>query len=111
MKAFELNEKLKEKLVLHYKAKQAITTHYPYGMTFMPERFFETIVYWDKDIDVKSIEKAIKEVEENIPFFNKYVYFDGPIYQESSGGPTMVWALFDKESNIEKGLDYLTPNP
>lgn len=110
MNAFELNEGLKEKLIQEYKAVKAISTLYPYGITFMPERFLETIVYWDKDIDTDNIENALNEIEKNIKIFNKYTYFDGPIYQESSQGPTMVWALFDKESNVEKGIDHLSPS-
>ena len=109
MKAFQLNEELKENLVLHYKATQAVTVHYPFGITFMPERFLETIVHWNKDIDTESIENALKDIEKKIPIFNRYAYFDGPIYQESTQGPTVVWALFDKEKNIKKGVDHLTP--
>lgn len=110
MNAFELNEGLKEKLIQEYKAIKAVSVLYPFGITFMPERFLETTVHWNKDIDTDNIENALKEVEESVKTFNKYTYFDGPIYQESSNGPTIVWALFDKESNLEKGIDHLSPN-
>ena len=113
MKAFMLNESLKEDLVQNYKATIAKTIYYPFGMVFMPDRFFETIVSWPKDISDEDIEVALNYIEQKKRKIKKYCLFDGPIFEENQmKGPSIIWALFDKEIYDKEGslIDYLTPS-
>jgi hypothetical protein len=112
MKAFQLNEKLKEILVLEYKAYEAKTTFYSFGTFLLPEPFYETIIKWPKDlnnIDYKKIENVILKTKQKL---NKFCYFEGPLYEETSYYSGFVWALFHKEIYDKKGelIDYLSPN-
>jgi hypothetical protein len=107
MKVFTINENLKDKLVSDYKAFKAITIHYPKGLPFMRDRFFETMVYWDKKVSDEIIDNALQEIYKISKKIKKYCYFEGPEIQEFSTGPGIIWALFDKK---EVDKDYLTPS-
>ena len=109
MIAFNLNEKLKEDLILNYQAKRAETTHYPNGMMFIPERFFETMVYWDSKVEEQVIENALDVIEKSKKDLEPYCYFDGPMVQNENKKIIIIWALFDKQVLDDKGVlkDYL----
>lgn len=111
MKAFQLNEELKEILVLEYGAYEAKTTFHSFGVLFLPEPFYETVVKWPKDsedIDYKKIESVILKNKRKL---NKFCYFDGPLFEETSQYNGFVWALFHKETYNTKGelVDCLNP--
>jgi hypothetical protein len=95
MTAFELNELLKDDLVLNHGAIEAKTIFFKEGVLLMPEPFYETSVLWERDT-------SMKELQEAFDTFNKYRekinntdgYVSKPIFEYSLGRPNLLWSTF-----------------
>jgi hypothetical protein len=91
---FQLNEKLKETLVLKYDAFEAKTTFYPKGFAIIPYPFYETIIRWHKDVDEKIMTKAMKKILRDRKNINDLCEMSMPTFETAYGHPQVVWAIF-----------------
>lgn len=99
---FELNEKLKEELVLNYQAKLAKTVFHEKGTILVEEPFLETEIIWNTDDlyykvgaeKMKNIGKLIKDAKLEIS--NLGGYMTDPAIEWNKGFPVLVWAQFFK---------------
>lgn len=98
---FELNEKLKEALVLECGAFEAVSQFFENGVPLMPEPFLETIVRWDKDIDDSMLSKALQIILLSKLEIDKVAEMLPPELEFSLGHPQMVWSIFDHENDIQ----------
>lgn len=91
---FQLNEKLKEELVLKYKAFEAKTTFYPNGVPIIPHPFYESIVRWHKDADEKMVARGMAKIWKYREKINKLCEMSDPVFETSLGHPQLIWAIF-----------------
>lgn len=94
---FELNEKLKETLVLQFSAFEAKSQFFKNGVTLIPEPFLETIVRWEKDVDEETFSKALQFIVLAKLDIDKVADMTDPQLEISMGHPQVVWATFDFE--------------
>jgi len=94
---FELNEKLKEKLVSEYGAFDAVTHFFEKGVPLIPEPFSETIVRWEKDVDEEMFSKALQFIVLAKLGIDKVAEMTDPQLEISMGHPQVVWGIFDLE--------------
>lgn len=102
---FDLNEKLKEELVLNYGAKLARTILHEKGTFLIEEPFLETDIIWDSkelysDIGpekLKTVGKMIKAVKEEILKLGGYM--TNPTIEWNKNFPVLVWAQFFTSEN------------
>lgn len=100
MNFFELNEELKEKLVLDYKAFYAKTTFFKKGVLLLPEPFYETVVLWNKDVDTYIIEKAASLIGYYKQEIDENAEMTSILFEYSLGRPSLLWSIFpEKEPN------------
>lgn len=91
---FQLNEKLKEELVLKYEAFEAKTVFHPNGFMIVPYPFYETIVRWHKDVDEKIMVKVMSKILRTRKTINDLCEMSMPTFETSYGHPQIVWAIF-----------------
>jgi hypothetical protein len=84
---FQLNEKLKEELVLKYEAFEVKTIFYPNGFSIVPYPFYESIARWHKARGMAKIWKYQKKI-------NDLCEMSDPVFETSYGHPQIVWAIF-----------------
>jgi len=94
MTYFEANEKLKEELVLNYKATQAITTFFNEGSFFVPEPFYETIITWGNDVDALTMKEAIKDIYKYKEEIIKTADMSQVLLEFNEGLPCLIWNIF-----------------
>ena len=95
MNAFELNEFLKDDLVLNYAAIEAKTIFFKDGVTLMPEPFYETYVLWEQGTSPKEMKNAIDIFNKHREEINKGdAYISKPILEYSLGRPNLIWTTF-----------------
>lgn len=106
-KAFLLNEKLKEELVLNSKAAYAHTTLYPKGLNSIPfiakifgpgavdeVPYYETCVGWPPTAEGEDIENALNYINFYSKKINKVATMTDIIEEENAKGIYFVWAIF-----------------
>jgi hypothetical protein len=103
MTFFELNEELKEKLVLNYEAKVARTTFFKDGVLLLPEPFYETMILWDEGVDVNVIKEAMFLIDEYKGKVNENSEMTDIIFEFSLGRPSILWSTFP-DKDPEEGL-------
>lgn len=91
---FQLNEKLKEALVLKYEAFEAKTIFYEKGFPIVPYPFYETIVRWHKDVDEKVMARVMKKILKERKIINDLCEMSMPTFETAYGHPQIVWAIF-----------------
>jgi hypothetical protein len=91
---FQLNEKLKEELVLKCEAFEAKTVFYPNGFSIVPYAFYETIVRWHKDVDENVMVKSMKKILKSRKNINDLCEMSMPTFETAYGHPQIVWAIF-----------------
>jgi len=95
MTLFELNELLKDDLVLNHGAIQAKTIFFKEGVTLMPEPFYETSVLWEKGISLEDLKKAFIAFQTHREKINNTEgYVSKPIFEYSLGRPNLLWSTF-----------------
>jgi beta-glucosidase/6-phospho-beta-glucosidase/beta-galactosidase len=93
---FELNEKLKETLVSEFKAKLAISRTFNNGVPIIPEPFLETNIIWDKDIDDKTLSKALTIIMLAKLDIDKVCHMTNPQLEITNGRPIqIIWSIFN----------------
>lgn len=97
MNFFELNEELKEKLVLEYGAFFAKTTLFKDGVLLLPETFYETIVIWNKETEPYVIEKAAASVGYYKNEINKNAEMTDLLFEHTLGRPSLLWSIFPEK--------------
>jgi hypothetical protein len=97
---FELNEKLKEDLVMNYGAWEAKSTLFNQGVVIIPEKFLETIVRWEKDADEELMKKGIDKILDFKDEITKKCTMTDIQYETSYGHPQILWALFEDDENF-----------
>jgi hypothetical protein len=97
---FDLNEKLKEKLVLECGAFEAKTIYFPDGVPLIPEKFLETIVRWDKDVDDSFLAKALQIILLHSLEIDKIAEMTPPELEFNMSHPQIVWSIFELEDGI-----------
>lgn len=95
MNYFEINEKLKEELCLKHKAFFAKTIFLSAGAPILPEPFYETIVLWEKDEDLKNIKAASKTIKKYQKKLKEQM--TDVLFEYNTGHPALVWATFTEE--------------
>lgn len=103
MTIFELNEKLKDDLVMNYGAWEAKSQLFNHGVIIIPEKFLETIVRWEKDTDEQLIKKGINKILDFKDEISKKCTMTDIQYETSYGHPQIVWALFEDDEDFFKG--------
>jgi hypothetical protein len=94
---FDLNEKLKETLVMQFSAFEAKSQIFNDGVPLIPEPFLETIVRWDKDVDPDLFAKALQFIVLAKLDIDKIADMTDPEIEISMGHPQVVWATFNLE--------------
>lgn len=94
---FELNEKLKEDLILDYGASYAKTEFFKNGIGLIHEPFLETIVRWDKGYDVEKMYEGFHFILKEARNINKVAEMTQPVLETSLGRLQIVWGIFDLE--------------
>jgi hypothetical protein len=97
---FELNEKLKEELVLKYKAKSAKTTFHKKGTLLINQPYLETEIKWDKNTlyfelgpeNMKEIGELVRTTEAEVSKLGGYM--TTPTVEHDKNFPMLVWAQF-----------------
>lgn len=92
MNYFDINEKLKEELVLNHQAFFAKTIFLSAGNLLLPEPFYETTVLWEKNTDTETLQKAYKIIVKQQKKLDEQM--TDPLFEYSLGRPSMVWATF-----------------
>ena len=92
MNYFDINEKLKEELVLNHQAFLAKTIFLSAGNPLLPEPFYETVVLWQKNTDIEILQKAYKLIVKHQKKLDEQM--TSPIFEYSLERPSMVWATF-----------------
>jgi len=93
--AFELNELLKDDLVLNNGAIEAKTIFFKEGMALMPEPFYETSVLWEQGTDISVIKDAFETFYAHRERANGMdCYISKPILEYSLGRPNLLWSTF-----------------
>lgn len=97
MNFFELNEELKDKLVLDYGAFLAKTTLFKDGVLLLPEPFYETIVIWNKGTEAYLIEKAAALIGYYKHEINENAEMTDILFEYTLGRPSMLWSIFPEK--------------
>lgn len=98
---FELNEKLKESLVLEFKAIRAVSRTFLNGVPIIPEPFLETVVIWDQEIDYKILSKALTLILLAKVDIDKVSYMTNPQLEITNNKPPQViWSIFELKNDI-----------
>jgi hypothetical protein len=100
MTIFELNENLKDDLVLNHGAWEAKSLIFKSGVLIIPEPFLETIVRWDKDTEGSLIERAIAKICRFRMETQKRCYTTPPEYEVVYGHPQVIWTIFKDDEDI-----------
>lgn len=100
MTIFELNEKLKEDLVINCGAWEAKSIIFKDGVVIIPEPFLETIVRWDKDTESELIAKGINKILDFKQKMDTRCFVTDVQYEVSYGHPQALWAIFKEEEDI-----------
>jgi hypothetical protein len=99
---FEINEILKEELVLNHQSFFTKSVFLSSGGLLLPEPFYETKALWQKNVEKQTLTNAYKIIQ-------KYQRELGDqmteaIFEYSNGYPSMVWATFVKPlSDVDYG--------
>jgi hypothetical protein len=96
---FELNEKLKDTLVVEFSAFEGISQFFKKGVPLIPEPFLETTVRWDKDVDEEIFSKALEFIILSKKEINKIAEMTEPEFELKLGHPQIIWAIFNLENN------------
>jgi hypothetical protein len=100
MNIFEKNEKLKDEMILTYKAWEAKSKYFNQGVMIIPEPFLETVVRWDKDSDQDLIKKAINKILDFRDEMDKRCFVTDVQYETCYGHPQVVYAIFKDDEDI-----------
>jgi hypothetical protein len=100
---FDINEKLKEELVLNYQAIFAKTIFLSAGNLLLPEPFYETAVLWEKNTDIEILQKAYKLIVKHQKKLGEQM--TDPIFEYSLQKPSMVWATFTQPLSDAKYIE------
>lgn len=92
MNYFEVNEKLKEELVLNHKAFFAKTVFLSAGVLLLPEPFYETTVLWKENEDLEVLKKAFNTIKKYQKKLKEQM--TEAIFEYNLGRPAIVWATF-----------------
>lgn len=106
-KAFLLNEKLKEELVLNCKAKYTHTTYYPEGLNGIPfivnvigqdlvddVPYYETCAVWPSNAQGEDLENALSCIDFYSKKINKVAVMTDIIEEEHPNCIHFTWAIF-----------------
>ena len=94
MTAFEMNELLKDDLVINHGAIEAKTNFFKEGVLLMPEPFYETSVLWEQGTSIKELREAIDTFYYYREKINEEYYVSKPIIEYSLGRPNLLWSTF-----------------
>lgn len=94
MTPFEINENLKEDLVLNHKATYAITTFYKGGDFLISEPFYETVVMWHNGADIKTMKNAVKTIIKYKEDILKISFMSEIILDFYDGIPYLIWNVY-----------------
>ena len=97
---FELNEKIKEELVMDYGAWEAKSIFFKDGVKIIPEPFLETTIRWDKDIDSNLLGNAINKILEFRDSLGDRCFMTDVQYETSYGHPQVIWGIFKENEDI-----------
>lgn len=103
MTPFELNELLKDDLILNHGALQAKTLFFKKGVCLMPEPFYETSVLWEEETSIREIKDALNTFKKHREKINEIYYVSQPVLEYSLGRPVLIWSTFlsrDPETGI-----------
>ena len=97
---FQINENVKESLVLNFAAKKAKTVYHKNGSIYLSDPFLETEITWESIDDFRSLsmEEATKlgSLLRDLQF--KVTDLGGqmtpPMFEYIKKSPTLVWAQF-----------------
>lgn len=98
MKFFDINEELKERMVMDCGAEYAKTVFHENGLQLIPEPFYETVVFW-RGLPNKQLVNRIIDVL--MPYYeeiNKDSEMTEALFEMVNGGFVITWSTFkDKE--------------
>jgi len=97
IEAFDLNEKLKETLVLEYEAYLAYSKYFENGVPLILEPFLETTVRWEKDVSDSIISKSLEVINLAKKAIDEKCDMTVPQLEYSLGHPQIVWAIFNQD--------------
>lgn len=98
MKCFDINEKLKEELVLNCNSFFTKTVWLSAGVGIINEPFYETTACWNKGEDLNDVERALKIIKKYQKQINKTeAEMVDPLFEYNLGHPTLIWAIFPEE--------------
>lgn len=92
MNYFDINEKLKEELVLNHYAFFAKTIFLSAGNALLPEPFYETVVLWHANTSMEILQEAYKLIVKHQKKLDEQM--TDPIFEYSLERPSMAWATF-----------------
>lgn len=93
---FELNEKIKDDLILEFGAVKAITRTFLNGVPIIPEPFLETIVYWDYDVTDNILSKALTFILLCKLDVDKVCHMTNPQLELiNDQPPQIIWSTFN----------------
>lgn len=95
MTVFEMNELLKDDLVLNHGAIEAKTIFFKNGILLMPESFYETSVLWENGTSFEDLKEAFNTFHQHRDKINNIEgYISKPILEYSLGRPHLLWSTF-----------------
>lgn len=94
MSIFELNEILKDDLVLNHGAKQAKTIFFKEGVILIPEPFYENSVMWEEGTDTEILRKALITFFRHREKINEEYFLSEPLWEFSLKRPVLYWSAF-----------------
>jgi hypothetical protein len=97
---FELNEKLKEDLVLNCGVWEAKSIIFKKGVIIIPEPFLETTIRWEKDTDAVLIAKGINKILKFKEEMDLRCFVTDIQYETVYGHPQALWGIFKENEEI-----------
>lgn len=92
MNYFEINEKLKEELLLNHQAFFTKSVFLSSGGLLLPEPFYETTALWKKGTGQEILSGACKLIKKYQKELGEQM--TDMIFEYNNGHPAMVWATF-----------------
>jgi hypothetical protein len=97
MNFFELNEELKEKLVLDHGATFAKTEFFKSGVLLLPEPFYETIVIWENGLSLEVAKNVLNLVNYYREEINEEHEMTEILFETNKGKPSILWSIFPEK--------------
>jgi len=94
---FELNEELKERLVLECDSFFTKTKYFDEGVLMMPEPFYETIALWKPDVSIGTMKHALKIIKAYQKKQEEQFFMTDPVFEYNNNHPAFVWAIFPEQ--------------